>query len=59
MFYRPAYIYIYRVYNTKKPNISTTKMIVLFEPLRPLYIDINAIIFNNFISYLSGPHNHF
>ena len=28
IFCRPAYIYMYRVYNT---NISTSKMIVLFE----------------------------
>ena len=36
MFYKPAYIYMYRVYNTKKLNISTTKMIVLFEARSPL-----------------------
>ena len=37
MFYSPAYIYLYmyRVYNTNRLNISTTKMIVLFEAPRP------------------------
>ena len=59
IFYRPAYIYMYRVYNTKMLNISTTKMIVLFEAPRPLIIDSNAIIFNSFISDWAGPHNHF
>ena len=37
IFYRPAYIYVYRVYNTKKLNISTTKIIVLFEAPRPYW----------------------
>ena len=37
IFYGPAYIYMYRVLNTKKPNISTTKMIVLFEAPRPYW----------------------
>ena len=39
MFYRPAYIYLYmnRVYNKNRVNISTTKMIVLFEAPRPYW----------------------
>ena len=37
IFYRAAYIYMYWVYNTKKLNIFTTKMIVLFEAPRPYW----------------------
>ena len=48
---------MYRAYNTKKLNISTTKMIVLFEALG--LIDSNAIVFNSSISNWAGPHNHF
>ena len=37
IFYRLAYFYMYRAYNTKKLNISTTKMIVLFEAPWPYW----------------------
>ena len=47
IFYRPAYIYMYRVYNTKK----------LSKPFG--LIESNAIIFNSFISDWAGPHNQF
>ena len=58
MFYRPAYIYMYRVYNTKTLNISTTKMIILFESTSALLI-LTSMIFNSFISDWAGPHDHF
>ena len=57
IFCRPAYIYMYRVYNTQSLTFLRVKWLSCSKPLG--FIDSNAIMFNSFISDWAGPHNHF
>ena len=57
IFYRPAYIYMYRVYNTQSLTFLRVKWFSRSKPIG--FFDSNAITFNSFISDWAGPHNHF
>ena len=57
IFCKPAYIYMYWVYNTQSLTFLRVKWLSCSKSLG--FIDSNAIMFNSFISDWAGPHNHF
>ena len=57
IFSRPAYIYMYRVYNTQSLTFLRVKWLSCLKPRG--FIDSNAVMFNSFISDWAGPHNQF
>ena len=57
IFCRPAYIYMYRVYNTQSLTFLWVKWLSFSKPLG--FMDSSAIMFNSFTSDWTGPQNHF